>query len=81
MLACKLSLRKATLAVPVLVTVTEMLFVVPTCTLPKFAAEGLKDRVPAAACAPLAVMAARPVSNAQASRLAYRRPLVSPRCE
>jgi hypothetical protein len=60
--ACKLSSLKVTLAVPVLVIVVVMLFVVPTGTFPKFAAVGLKDRVPAP-CALLAVRPARHVRN------------------
>ena len=69
MVPCKLSSLKATLAEPVLVMVTGTLFVAPICTLPKFTAEGKKDRVPAAALALLGVMAARQVRNTQASRL------------
>ena len=66
MFACKLSLLKTTPAVPVLVMVTATLFVVPTWTLPKFAEDGLKDNVPTAPWALLAVMAARHVNSANA---------------
>src|SRR5262249_17441438 len=75
--ATRLPVLMETLAVPVLLMVTAMLFVVPTCTLPKFAADGLKERVPDA-CALLGIMAARQIKNAPGSRLPYRCRHISP---
>ena len=70
MFACKLSLLNTTLAVPVFVTTTDMLFAVPTCTFPKFAADGLNDNVPAAACALCGV---RPTSQTNSAQIGIRR--------
>lgn len=65
MVACKLSLLNTTLAVPVFVITTDMLFDVPTCTFPKFAADGLKDKVPVAARALSGVRVAKHTNTAQ----------------